>query len=93
MSISQAESVSKILSIQLNHQPSALEFLPLSPNHFIVGTYSLDSTETLEAQAKSDKGQTKSDDDEPAASGAEKSPQSRSGALLLFHIGADERKL
>lgn len=91
MSNASQDVVTKVLSIQLDHQPSALEFVPFSHQHFIVGSYKLEDTKVAESQRMTK--QTESDEDEPPDSGAEKAAQSRSGALTLFHLDVDDAKL
>ena len=72
--LSSAPIVGSIITAILNASPSCIEFSPLDPNIFVVGTYELDTT-TAETDIEHESGNAQT--------------QSRSGSLVLFRLQED----
>lgn len=85
-------SVTKVSSTVLALPPSCIEFSPLAPDYFVVGTYNLQKDEDQVVE----KDDIKHDEDGDEVSRANeetqgsKKQQSRTGSLILFKI-ADEQ--
>lgn len=72
--------IEAIFSTVLDLPPSCVEFSPLSPELFVVGTYNLESE--VAAQATDENGDREENDETPHS----KTVQSRNGSLILFQI-------
>lgn len=79
-------SISSIRSLILDLPPSCIEFCPSARDYFVVGTYFL---EKKEQDASVDE-EEESKNDEDKSEDAEKTPQTRTGSLVLFKIEGDE---
>ncbi|MCJ1307783.1 hypothetical protein MMC25_001431 [Agyrium rufum] len=73
--ISAATRLASTTSLILDQPPSCIEFAPLHPNTFVVGTYSL--AESIDESTRSPKSEEEADSS---------IVQSRSGSLILFQI-------
>jgi diphthamide biosynthesis protein 7 len=72
-------SISSIQSLILDLPPSCIEFCPVAPDYFVVGTYFLEKKE-----------QDAANDGEEESKDVDKKPQTRTGSLILFKVEGDE---
>ncbi|KAM7194620.1 hypothetical protein V8F33_007172 [Rhypophila sp. PSN 637] len=77
---SQGEQISSIQSTQLDLPPSCLEFCPIHPSYFLVGTYNLQKND-----APADERELDEEEEQQATTRL----QSRSGSILVFNLIED----
>ncbi|PNY25437.1 Protein MSN5 [Tolypocladium capitatum] len=70
-------------SLTLDLPPSCMQFCPLHPAYFVVGTYNLQKDDNAGDQVR----HGDSEDDNGATA---KKPQSRDGSLVVFRVDGDE---
>ncbi|EEA18997.1 hypothetical protein TMatcc_010460 [Talaromyces marneffei ATCC 18224] len=80
----QPKNISSVETKYLDQPPSCLEFCPVDPNYFVVGTYLLQETRESAEEKTSKAGDE--DEDEGIASGSVK--QTKTGSLQLWHLDA-----
>jgi diphthamide biosynthesis protein 7 len=80
---SDGEATKSLISTTLDLPPSCIEFSPIHPELFVVGTYNLEKQET-------DNDDEWEDVDGPAQTATAKKPQERNGSLILFKLENDE---
>ncbi|KAI6747571.1 hypothetical protein HG530_015804 [Fusarium avenaceum] len=78
--------ISSKVSLILDLPPSCIQFCPVHPDLFVVGTYNLEKNEQDIQENKQD-----SDDGEVVT--AIKTPQSRNGSLLVYRVDGAELRL
>ncbi|KAM0205964.1 hypothetical protein ACHAQI_008638 [Fusarium lateritium] len=78
--------ISSKVSLTLDLPPSCIQFCPVHPGLFVVGTYNLEKNEEDVQENKRD-----GDDDEAVT--ATKTPQSRNGSLLVYKVDGTELHL
>jgi diphthamide biosynthesis protein 7 len=77
-------SINSVKSIILDLPPSCIEFCPVARDYFVVGTYFLEKKEqdvNVEDAAE---------DEEQKSEDVDKTPQTRTGSLILFKVEGDE---
>lgn len=79
----QGEQISSIQSAHLDLPPSCLEFCPVHPSYFLVGTYNLQKND---AAAESDNQDEEQDQDKDEKQSAKAKLQSRNGTILVFNL-------
>lgn len=84
------QTISSLVTEYLDQPPSCLEFCPVDPNYFVVGTYLLQETRESTGEKESESG-TKEDDDEETAPSSVK--QTKTGSLQLWHLDVTASKL
>jgi diphthamide biosynthesis protein 7 len=72
-------SINPIQSLILDLPPSCIEFCPVARDYFVVGTYFLEKKE-----------QDAAEDEEEKSEDVDKTPQTRTGSLILFKVEGDE---
>jgi diphthamide biosynthesis protein 7 len=85
----QPKTISSLVTKYLDQPPSCLEFCPVDPNYFVVGTYLLQETREPAEEKKSGTGEE--DDEEGNASETVK--QTKTGSLQLWHLDVTTSKL
>ncbi|GAM40896.1 hypothetical protein TCE0_041r13604 [Talaromyces pinophilus] len=78
----QPKTISSLVTEYLDQPPSCLEFCPVDPNYFVVGTYLLQ--ETREPGDEKMSGTGEEDEGEGTTSGSVK--QTKTGSLQLWHL-------
>lgn len=73
------QSIHSLSTTILETPPSCLEFSPVTPEYFVVGTYHLERNESGAAEKDSE-----TDDESPIAA-----KQNRSGSLEVFRLQGD----
>jgi diphthamide biosynthesis protein 7 len=77
-------SINSIQSLILDLPPSCIEFCPVARDYFVVGTYFLEKKEQ-------DAGvEDAAEDEEQKSEDVDKTPQTRTGSLILFKVEGDE---
>jgi diphthamide biosynthesis protein 7 len=77
-------SINSVKSLILDLPPSCIEFCPVARDYFVVGTYFLEKKEqdvNVEDAAE---------DEEQKSEDVDKTPQTRTGSLILFKVEGDE---
>ena len=69
--------ITHVRSTILDLPPSCIEFSPIAPEYFVVGTYNLQQEKIVHVEE---------DDSKEPAVRAKKKAQSRNGSLVLFKI-------
>jgi diphthamide biosynthesis protein 7 len=77
-------SINSVKSLILDLPPSCIEFCPVARDYFVVGTYFLEKKEQdLNVEDAAEDEEQKSED-------VDKTPQTRTGSLILFKVEGDE---
>ncbi|KAM7193761.1 hypothetical protein V8F20_008236 [Naviculisporaceae sp. PSN 640] len=79
----QGEQISSIQSTHLDLPPSCLEFCPIHPSYFLVGTYNLQKNDAPAEPDDQDEHEDKQKDEEQLAKAK---LQSRNGTILVFNL-------
>lgn len=87
----QPKIISSLVTEYLDQPPSCLEFCPVDPNYFVVGTYLLQETREPAEEKKSKSGTGEEDDGEETAPDSVK--QTKTGSLQLWHLDVTASKL
>jgi diphthamide biosynthesis protein 7 len=77
-------SINSIRSLILDLPPSCIEFCPVARDYFVVGTYFLEKKEQDTSVGDAE------DNEEETSKDVDKTPQTRTGSLVLFKIEGDE---
>lgn len=85
----QPKTISSLVTEYLDQPPSCLEFCPVDPNYFVVGTYLLQETRDPADEKMSGTGEE--DEGEGTASGSVK--QTKTGSLQLWNLDVTTSKL
>ena len=80
----EGQLIESTISTTLDLPPSCIEFSPLNPELFIVGTYNLEKDDEAEV---AEYGSGEADEDEEQVK--EKKKQERNGSLMLWKLDAD----
>ncbi|KAL5597029.1 hypothetical protein BROUX41_006303 [Berkeleyomyces rouxiae] len=86
MSEPQEPSISSVQSSVLDLPPCCIEFSPLHPRHFVVGTYFLDKKNETGEQTPEKVGDELKSESETALSDNNKSSQHRTGSIEVYHM-------
>jgi diphthamide biosynthesis protein 7 len=77
-------SINSVKSIILDLPPSCIEFCPVARDYFVVGTY------FLEKKEQNVNVEDAAEDEEQKSEDVDKTPQTRTGSLILFKVEGDE---
>lgn len=73
-----SEPIAPLFSLELDLPPSCLEFCPIFPDYFLVGTYNLQKDETsVQANAT---------EAEESSQGPSKEAQKRNGSIVVYKV-------
>jgi diphthamide biosynthesis protein 7 len=77
-------SINSVKSLILDLPPSCIEFCPVARDYFVVGTY------FLEKKEQNVNVEDAAEDEEQKSEDVDKTPQTRTGSLILFKVEGDE---
>lgn len=86
------KTISSLVTEYLDEPPSCLEFCPVDPNYFVVGTYLLQETRESAGEKKSESGTNEEDNDEEETAPSSVK-QTKTGSLQLWHLDITASKL